>query len=155
MTKNCNKPRYYLAALLALGLTPTLWASSQITYKWLDDSGNVTYGDHPPLGVQAEEIRISTGTSSSPSNNGAESSTVPTGTPAATEAAETQPAPQPGLSPEEAKALCEQAKSNLVILKSHALIRQTDENGEVLILNDDQKQEQIDTANTIIKNYCK
>ncbi len=151
MTKNCNKPRYYLAALLALGLMPTLWASSQITYKWLDESGNVTYGDHPPLGVQAEEIRISTGTSS----NTAQSSTVPTGTPAATEAAETQPAPQPGLSPEEAKALCEQAKSNLVILKSHALIRQTDENGEVLILNDDQKQEQIDTANTIIKNYCK
>lgn len=154
MTKNCNKPRYYLAALLALGLMPALWASSQITYKWLDESGNVTYGDHPPLGVEAEEIRISTGTSSSTTNaastSEAVSGTTPEGTPSASEPANTQP----GLTPEKAKALCEQAKNNLVILKSHALIRQTDENGEVLILDEGQKQEQIDTANAIIKDFC-
>jgi hypothetical protein len=152
MTKDCNKPRYYLAALLALGLVPALWASSQTTYKWLDESGNVTYGDHPPLGVKAEEIRISTGTSSSTTE--AVSGTTPETTPTASEPANTQPATQSGLTPEKAKALCEQAKNNLVVLKSHALIRQTDENGEVLILDEGQKQEQIDTANAIIKDYC-
>jgi hypothetical protein len=153
MTKLCNKPRYYLAALLAVGLIPTLWASSQVTYKWLDESGNVTYGDHPPMGVEAEEIHISTGTSSS--STGAASNTAPAATPAAAEPANTQAAPPSGLSPEKAKELCEQAKNNLEILQSHALIRQTDESGEVLILDEDQKQEQINTANTIIKDFCK
>jgi len=136
-----------------MGLIPALWASGSTTYKWLDESGNVTYGDHPPMGVKAEEIRISTGTSSSRSNTADSSAVAPTAD--ASAKGKAQPAAQSGVSPEKAKALCEQARNNLEVLQSHALIRQTDENGEVLILDEEQKQEQIDTANTIIADYCK
>ncbi len=153
MMKLCNKPRCYLTLALTIGLVPALWATGTTTYKWLDESGNVTYGDHPPMGVEAEEIRISTGTSSSRSNTADSSAVAPTS--AAPAKGKAQPAVQSGLSPEQAKALCEQARNNLEVLQSHALIRQTDENGEVLILDEAQKQEQINTAKTISADYCK
>lgn len=153
MTKPANKSRYYLTVVLTIGLIPALWAAGTTTYKWMDESGNVTYGDHPPMGVDAEEIRISTGTSSSRSNTADSSAVAPTAAEPA--GGKTQGAEQSGVSPEKAKALCEQARNNLEVLQNHALIRQTDENGEVLILNDDQKQEQINTAKTIITDYCK
>ena len=151
-----NKPQRQLAAVLLFGLAPTLlWAASQTTYKWTDQNGRVTYGDHPPLGVKAEEIRISTGTSSAAAAN-TEESGVPTESapqPAADNRSATAVASGP--SPEEAKRLCEQARSNLEILQDHALIRQTDADGNVLILDESQKQEQINTAKTIIGRYCK
>jgi hypothetical protein len=152
-----SKPQLRIAALLLFGLAPTLlWAASQTTYKWIDQNGRVTYGDHPPLGVKAEEIRISTGTSSA-----SESAPDEAGTAEATESEPRQdnkPASTPpasGPSPEEAQRLCEQARSNLEILQDHALIRQTDADGNVLILDESQKQEQINTARTIISQYCK
>jgi hypothetical protein len=149
-----SKPRLRVVALLLFGLAPALpWAESQTTYKWTDQNGRVTYGDHPPLGVKAEKIRISTGTSSA-----AGSSSEETSLPGDTEAKpqpDTTKAVASGPSPEEAQRLCEQARSNLEILQDHALIRQTDADGNVLILDDSQKQEQINTAKTIIQRYCK
>jgi hypothetical protein len=157
MTNFCSKPGRTLAILLALGLAPSLWAASQVTYKWLDSNGQVTYGDHPPMGVKAEEIRISTGTSSSRNTSAPDESmagdTKETSSP--DDKASPSPALRQGPTAEEARALCEQARTNLEVLQNNALIRQTDEKGEVTILNDAQKQEQINTAKSIVKDFCK
>jgi hypothetical protein len=150
-----NKTRYYLALLLVLGLTPVVAAAAQTTtYKWLDEQGNVTYGDHPPKGVVAEEIRISTGTSSSRASNSPAASQAPASA-AAAPGKNTSTTAAQGVGPEKARQLCQQARSNLEVLQNNALIRQTDEQGNVTILDDSQKQEQIDTANKIIKDFCK
>ncbi len=148
-----SKPRRRVAALLLFGLPTLLWAASQTTYKWIDQNGRVTYGDHPPLGVKAEEIRISTGTSSATGSSSVETSVA--GDTESKTQPDTTTAVASGPSPEEAQRLCEQARSNLEILQDHALIRQTDADGNVLILDDSQKQEQINTARTIIQRYCK
>lgn len=150
MINSWHKPRGILALALVVGLSPLAWGASQTTYKWLDEGGNVTYGDHPPMGVEAQEIRISTGTSSNNDDNAAESPAADSKSGNATIAAANS-----GVSPEKAKELCEQAKNNLEVLENSALIRQTDENGEVRILGDEEKKEQIDTAKTIKQQYCK
>jgi hypothetical protein len=151
-----NKPGRKVTAILLCCLAPTLWAASQTTYKWLDGNGRVTYGDHPPLGVKAQEIRISTGTSSS-ADAGDEYETQGDQSAATNTTPETKAtAPNNNEpSPEEAQRLCEQARGNLEVLQDHALIRQTDADGNVQILDDAQKQEQINTATTIAQRYCK
>lgn len=150
------KPGRKVTAILLCCLAPTLWAGSQTTYKWLDENGRVTYGDHPPQGVKAEEIRISTGTSSF-ANAADEDETQADQSPATDTTPETKAtaANNSGPTPEEAQRLCEQARSNLEVLQDHALIRQTDADGNVQILDDAQKQEQISTAKTIAARYCK
>lgn len=142
-----------LAIALSLGLAPTLLAGTATTYKWVDANGNITFGDHPPKGVEAEEIRISTGTSSSSAPD-LEAPPPPTDS-LPEEKQATQTASSTQMSKEEAAQLCEQAKSNLEVLENHALIRQTGEDGEVRILEESEKQEQIATAQQIVKDYCK
>ncbi len=149
MSNTRNKSRAYLALLLALGLAPTLWASSQTTFRWLDENGRVTYGDHPPTGVEAEKIRISTGTSSSGKNVDASPTDAKPGN------KDVHASTAVKVSPAEAKNLCEQARNNLEVLENHALIRQTDENGDVRVLEESEKKEQIKTAKQISRDYCK
>ena len=149
MSTSCTVASRALALLICAGLChPPYVAAARTTYKWLDDRGNVTYGDHPPLGVTAQTIRISTGTASSLP---ADPLPAPADQPATVAAADTGT----GLSAAQAAELCRQARTNLEVLESHALIRQTDANGEVRILDDGSKQQQIATARDIIKAHCR
>lgn len=139
-----------LAVLVASTLVPVTGYSAT-TYKWTDDEGNIVYGDRPPKGVDAEMIRISTGTSSSQESASAAK------TPAEQEEeanAKAKAAQTAGVSPEKAKEFCQQAKGNLEVLENNALIRQADENGEERILSETEKLEQINTAREISRRYC-
>lgn len=147
MSNSRNPTRRCLVLIACIGLSTPLVAATKLTYKWLDDGGNVTYGDYPPKGVQAERIRISTGTSGGSSDD----AMIPL--PAGTSVAAAQPTVN-GVTREQAGKLCEQARSNLEVLTNNALIRQTDDTGEVRILDETQKQEQMNTARDIIQSYC-
>ena len=140
-----------LALVVGVALCHPLWAAARTTYKWLDQSGNVTYGDYPPTGSAAQPIRISTGTSTA-STADAPPAAIAADRQQAVAAADTRAS---GLSAEKAAELCQQARTNLEILQSHALIRQTDADGKVHILDDATKQEQIATAGDIIKAHCR
>ena len=142
-----------LALVVGVALCHPLWAAARTTYKWLDQSGNVTYGDYPPRGSAAQPIRISTGTSAAPTADAPPDAVAADGQEAvAVAAADTR---APGLSAAKAAELCQQARTNLEILDSHALIRQTDADGKVRILDDATKQEQIATARDIINAHCR
>lgn len=145
----------YAAGLaLSLVLSQSLWAANQTTWRWLDSEGKVTYGDHPPNGSEATQIRISTGTSSSnpgEASKAAVDENTEGGEPSTTDA---KTPSQLAMNPEQSKALCLQARTNLIVLNEHAMIRQVDESGEKRILTEEEKQAQIKTAQDIIKNYC-
>ena len=131
--------------LLCTALSLPAALSNAATWKWHDADGNVTYGDAPPRSAGAEAVRIHPGpgsrsqpdTSSTPRNAGSKPTAVAAATPS-----------------KQDKTLCTQARTNLDILNSSALVRQTDENGEERILDENQKQAQIQTAQEIIRHHC-
>jgi hypothetical protein len=145
---------YASCLVFSIILSQSLWAANQTTWRWLDSDGKVTYGDHPPNGTEATRIHISTGTSSSEPapNNDLAGGDQTTGSKAS--AKDPTSTSQLAMNPEKSKALCLQARTNLEILKDHAMIRQVDESGETRMLSEEEKQAQIKTAQTIIESYC-
>jgi len=139
-------------ALLAGLILPQLaWSAAGSTWKWQDADGNVTYGDSPPRGVAAEQVSVRIGSSSSASSGpaiGEPDEREQAGSARTTKVAA-------GISPEDAATLCQQAKTNLAVLDSNALIRQTDETGEERILDEQEKQDQMHTAREIIRYHCR
>ena len=143
-----------LALFAGLTLPQLTWSASNSTWKWQDAAGNITYGDAPPRGVAAEQVSVRIGSGRSVSSAGDFGASNDPGQEAAAENP-TQVADARGISPERAAALCQQATTNLTILDSNALIRQTDEAGEERILDEQEKQEQIQTAREIIRYHCR
>lgn len=138
-----------LAVLVAGALSPlNSQAANTVTYKWLDEEGKVVYGDHPPKGVDAEQIRISTGTSSTE-----EAAQGFSDDPEAKKEDEGQ-LKVGGIDKDKADEYCKQARTNLEVLENNALIRQKDDQGQERILSEDEKQEQIATAREIANRFC-
>lgn len=143
-------------ALIIAGFTLMLpiAALSETFYKWQDTSGTWVYGEHPPTGVEAVSVTTSTGRS----KRSATSSTASTAADNADsdKAGETELFVEvaPKLSKKERKDLCSKATGNLDALTSSAVIRQRDADGNVSELSEEDRQKEIDKAQTAKEKYC-
>lgn len=112
-------------------------------YKWVDKDGVTHYSERPPKGKQAEVVNTYTGRGTPPPNQAAkEKEEKPE--------EETQAAPQPIKNPE----VCQSARRNLEILNRNNRVRLKDENGELTILSQEQKEKQRKTAEKAVKDHC-
>jgi hypothetical protein len=142
-----------IALMVGVCLSSTLLASSGSTWKWHDADGNITYGDSPPRGIAAEQVRVSTGTRASTPHAPSEQPSAAANTKSNADSKQ-QVATSNSITPQRAQALCAQATTNLEILQSSAMVRQIDDSGEERILDDTEKQAQIETARDIISYHC-
>lgn len=129
-----------LLAVMALTLLAgsTLAAASGM-YRWVDDQGNIHYGENPPTGIESEEIR-----SYSPPPGGQEQRRE---TPSwqreqeeeePTDTAADQDQPSPG------EEYCEQHRQNLERLRSRTVVRTTDpDTGETRVLDEDEREQML------------
>lgn len=127
----------YLIFLLLVGST-SLHAGS--IHKWVDENGNVHYGDAPPAETKSENVRVQ----SAPSNPGK----------ALPRLTVSEPEPEGGITDEQAVKICETARSDLQIIADSPRIRLQQPNGTERYLNDQEIAERKAKSEADIERYC-
>ncbi|GAB3793572.1 DUF4124 domain-containing protein [Dyella agri] len=138
-------PRSLIA--VALLLIAPLAAAQQI-YKWTDAKGTVHYSQSAPTeGTRYQTVKLA---------GGVESSDTPAPQPATsnTSAPANSAAPAPMTdTPANRARLCATLKSNLATLQASGPVVMQ-QAGKPAVLSDDQRKQQIETANAQYRQYC-
>ncbi len=118
-------------------------------YKWVDESGQVHYGEQPG-NAGAEKVTIRQNETTKPrlikkdKNKDADKQTKKTARP--------EPAK---MSKKEKRKLCKQAKSDLTEISSRGRLREINKKGEYVYLTDPQKQQRITAAKNKQHKFCR
>lgn len=136
----------YLIYLL-LFASNTLFAGT--IQKWVDEDGNIFYGDTPPISTKTESVKVI----GAPSNPGkalprlsnTESSTSSTG--------DTEAAAQEG-NQELAKEACTRAKSDLAVIGNSTRIRLKAADGKETFMTEEQISERKQRAESDVSQFC-
>ncbi|MEM7562025.1 MAG: DUF4124 domain-containing protein [Pseudomonadota bacterium] len=141
--------RYLL--FLTLLLSTALQAGA--IHKWVDEEGNIHYGDAPPVTVKTESVRVQ----SAPSNPGKSLPRLSTtggddatdsGTPAG---ASTD---SPEVPKDQAKAACDQAKADLQVISRSSRIKLQSADGTERYLTTEEIEERKQTAQADVERFC-
>lgn len=138
-----------LGTVLTLALAGLTQAASM--YKWVDKDGHVHYSQQPPADSNYEKLNVKTrspdssGTSSGPTYTTPDSSS---GNNAASDVIKQEVAK----GEETRKKNCEIAKKSLE--QYTAFRRMRDKDGNVVYLDDNERQKRIDDAKAAIKEFC-
>jgi len=123
--------------------------------KWVDENGQIHYGDSPPVQTQIEDVRVSRPPTDpgrplprlgGQSDSGAEQKPSGTATPS-------PDAPQ--YTDEQSAELCERAKKDLVTLSTSDTIRLRSSDGKVRVMTDEEKKSRKQQAQKDIDEFCK
>ena len=128
--------RYLIFVLLLV--SASLHAGS--IHKWVDENGNVHYGDAPPAETKSENVRVQ----SAPSNPGK----------ALPRLNVSEPEPASGMSAEQASKICQTARSDLEIIANNTRIRLQQPNGTERYLNEQEIAERKARSEADIERYC-
>ena len=113
---------------------------AEVFYKWQDDSGNWVYGEHPPAGITAIEIKTHSNRDSALGDKSDEM---------------TDQAVKAELKADQLKAdYCQQARENIEALSSEDEIQQRDAEGNVTVLSDEDRAVEMEKAKLALENYC-
>ena len=150
---------------LALGLSFILSSSLCLAgvYKWVDEQGNVHYGQQKPIDQSVKKMDVQMhaprDTSSykragSKNEEGVEGEQDPE---AKNKETEEKPKKKPETAAEKKRRLaaCAQARKNLATMQSSGQIRSKDKDGNVGYLSDEQKQARIKSTRDLVSKHCK
>jgi hypothetical protein len=146
--------------MLRLLLPLLLFASSLNAagiQKWIDESGQVHYGDSPPTQVNTESVRISR----PPTNPGPPLPRLRNENPTQAEADTPDPEqaqpdsniPQP--TPDQAAEFCEQARKDLNVLNNSQRIRLRSTDGGSRFMTDEERETRKEQTQADIDRYCR
>ena len=148
--------RFFL--ILVLLYLPVLLAQAEV-YKWVDEQGDVHYGDKPDS-VQSEQLKIQQQSPSTPTNNLSdaerrqyqqkllESMTYE-------RQQKEQAKAKDKKEREKAKQKCDKAKQKLTKMKQAGYLYSKNEQGERLVLDDEQHKAATAQVEAAIKKHCK
>jgi len=125
--------RPFIIISLSIGLISTT-ATAETIYKWQNQAGKWSYGTTPPVGVEAIEVKTSSGKAKQPK--------IPE-----------LPAEAQKMMAEH-KQTCDRAKSNLAALNSDAVIQRTNADGNNVTLTQEERTIEKDKAQAAIDHYC-
>jgi hypothetical protein len=124
-------------------------------YKWVDENGQVHYGEKPG-NTGAEEVTIRQNETTTPraikKTDDDEDSDETTGEAAAQKEPEWAEVPVPK---KEKRKLCNEAKNDLAAINSRGRMREINEKGEYVYLTEQQRQQRISAAKKKQKKYCR
>ena len=145
------------SAVLITILSSTIIAApvNAQVYKWVDENGQVHYGEKPG-NSQAEQVQIRTNETTSPRAIDKSKVDYYEGKQKDKQQAEaTAPPEEPKMSNKEKRKLCDEAKSDLARIMSRGRMREIDEKGEYTYLTEEQRQQRIDAARKKQKEFCR
>jgi hypothetical protein len=122
-------------------------------YKWLDENGQVHYGEQPG-NADAEKVKIRQNETTKPRSvkkpeDGSEKKSD-----AETGQTTTEPE-KPAISKKEKHRLCNQAKSDYAAISSRGRMREINKKGEYIYLTEQQRQQRLAAAKKKQAEYCR
>ena len=150
-----KKPLIAAAALIAFAVSTAALASD--IYKWVDEDGNVHYGDKP-IGTQSERMAIASSATDPARVNAATRATADART-AAAERREERIADEAARAEQRAEAeqraqQCADARAAMQRFITARRVYQEDENGERVYLDDAERQAARDRVENQISEHC-
>lgn len=142
-------PRYSLRALpiVLAGALCIASAAAEDVYKWTDANGVTHYADAPPSGIKYEKLNVRTVTTASATE---ETKTLSPEDAAAKTAADTAALNEKSLS-----SGCRQARANLEILQSNAIVRKdVDGDGVPEDVSGAQLEKEVKNAEKLVAGFC-
>lgn len=121
-------------------------------YKWVDENGQVHYGEQP-VGIDAEKVKIRTNETTKPRPvNKVESKEADA---IATEKEKTaEDKKKDAATKKENKKYCKEATSDLAAINSRGRMREINAKGEYIYLTEPQRQERIAAAKKKQSEFC-
>ena len=151
-----------LDTLKVMTMALCCFGSSQLLaakyYKWVDENGTTHYTSTPPTSGQGEVIKVKAGASSDK-----EAALKRLQERRSKLQEETEARANPEVDPnaeakkknaETTKKNCETYHTNLKTMQENARVRMADENGELRVLPEEERQEQMKNAKEYIQKNC-
>jgi hypothetical protein len=129
----------YLYLLLVLFSASTFAGS---IHKWVDENGNVHYGDTPPVQSNTQPVKVS----GAPSNTG---KSLPRLADPAADANSAGDVPA-----DQAKIACEQAKADLDVIKNSSRVKLKQADGTERYLTTEEIGQRQDDAAKDVERFC-
>lgn len=141
-----------LSAALSLFM---LQASSSGIYKWVDDSGQVHYGEEPgSIDAEKVPIRQNETTTRRPINEAdVEILTKDKNKDKDSENNAGKPE-EPAMSKKEKQQLCKEGKNDYATISSRGRLREVNKKGEYVYLTEEQRQQRLAAAKEKQRKYC-
>jgi hypothetical protein len=142
--------RICLGTLLTLAIASLAQAATM--YKWVDKDGHTHYSQQPPADSNYEKLNIRT---QSPSGSSSGSQSGPTySTPSDSSSGQASDVIKKEVAKgeEQRQKNCEQAKKALETYTAFRRVR--DKDGNVVILDDNERAKRIEDAKAAIKEFC-
>jgi len=151
------------AILQSLALSLTLFISNYCyagIYKWVDEQGNVHYGQQRPADSQSERLNIQHHAPSDVSSYkrpGSKEENKDGNTENKDKAADANEEKKPETAEEKKRRLnaCSQAKKNLSTMESIGRIKSKDKDGNASYLSQQQKEAKMKQSRDLISKHCK
>jgi len=139
------------ASLFLFVLSP-LHAS---VYRWVDENGQVHYGEQPG-NTGAEEVIIRQNETTKPRPiNKAEEDAAESGNENTEQQAEVPAVPEaPKISKKEKRRLCNKAKNDIASINSRGRLREINKKGEYVYLTEQQRQKRLSDARKKQRENC-
>lgn len=141
------KKSFILCASAILFLLSSPLSAS--VYKWVDESGQVHYGERPG-NTEAEKVTIRQNETTKPRIIKSDKEN----TDSDKEQKAEEPA-KPKHSKKQQRQYCNEAKSDLATINNHGRLREIDEKGEYTFLSEEQRQQRIATAQKKAGDFCR
>jgi len=139
----------YLICLIPVLLSASAMAGS--IHKWVDEDGNVHYGDAPPVSAQTESVRVQ----SAPTNPGRSlprlSSPGDTGE---NNAATTTADDAGGVPKDQAQIACDQARQDLKVIKSSSRVKLRSADGSTRYMTSEEIDQRRQQAEADVQQFC-
>jgi hypothetical protein len=139
--------RYLIYPLVGLILAISTSLNAGTIQKWVDDKGNVHYGDAPPVEVKSENVQVQ----SAPSNPG---KALPRLNQSDVEENAAGGEDQEAVE-EQASAVCERARNDLEIINNSDRIQIQQPDGSSRYLDLDEIETQRKTSQADVNRFCK
>lgn len=135
----------YLMLLVSMPLT------AGTIHKWVDEQGNVHYGDAPPISVKSEGVRVQ----SAPSNPGKALPRLSSPDSTQTTASGSSDAAQSADVPEDqARIACERAQEDLRVINNSSRIKLRSADGSTRYLTSEEIEERKIESEAEVERFC-
>jgi len=139
--------RYLICALMLV----TLPLQAGAIKKWVDEDGNVHYGDSPPASAKTENIRVL----SAPSNPGKALPRLGDSSSEGTAGSGGEAGDPSKVPADQARAACDAAQEDLRVIRSSTRIRLKSPDGSTRYMSTEEIEERKKQAEDDAKRFCK
>ncbi len=139
--------------LIYLALLAPITLNAGAIHKWVDEDGNVHYGDAPPVSTKTENVRVQP----APKNPGKALPrlSTPKQETAAGDDSTTTANNQDDVTDEQAKIACEYAQEDLRVIKNSSRIKLKNSDGSTRYMTPEEIEERKAQAEADIAKHCR